>query len=259
MTCRNTKKSKIDLPIPDDDDPPLAGPSFVNDDELSQLREMFPSKPIDCLRDSLVVHGSVTKAALSLSRTDVDVDDSDLYQSLFDTAPESLQAIIEELKKQLNDEKEKVKVEEDDLLNDALTYYKDSEFDPKKKLRIVFKNQPAADTGGVLRQFFTQLLKEISEHFFFGEKSRRPIYNSDIVSSGMMKLVGTIIVHSVLLAGLGFPVFSRSLYRYLATGKTDEVIQNMTVDDCSLPVRNFIEKVIFRFLELNGLVQDGHK
>lgn len=258
MTCRNTKKSKIDVPIPDDDDPPLAGPSFVNDDELSQLREMFPSKPIDCLRDSLVVHGSVTKAALSLSRTDVDVDDSDLYQSVFDTAPESLQAIIEELKKQLNGEKEKVKVEEDDLLNDALTYYKDSEFDPKKKLRIVFKNQPAADTGGVLRQFFTQLLKEISEHFFFGEKSRRPIYNSDIVSSGMMKLVGTIIVHSVLLAGLGFPVFSRSLYRYLATGKTDEVIQNMTVDDCSLPVRNFIE-VIFRFLKLNSLVQDGHK
>ena len=184
-----------------------------------------------------------SKAALSLSRAEVDVDDSDLYQSAFDTAPESLQAIIEELKKQLSDEKEKVKFEEDDLLNDALTYYKDSNFDPKKKLRIVFKNQPAADTGGVLRQFFTQLLKEISELFFFGEKSRRPIYNSDIVSSGMMKLVGTIIVHSVLLAGLGFPVFSRSVYRYIATGKTDEVIQNMTVDDCSMPVRNFIEKV----------------
>lgn len=147
------------------------------------------------------------RAALSLSRREVDVDDSDLYQSVFDTAPESLQAITEELKKQLSDEKEKVKVE-DDLLNDALTYYKDSDFDPKKKLRIVFKNQPAADTGGVLRQFFTQLLKEIFEHFFFGEKSRCPIYNSEIVSSGMMKLVGTIIVHSVLLAGLGFLFFS---------------------------------------------------
>ena len=96
MICRNTKKSKIDVAIPDGDDPPLAGPSFVNDDELSQLREMSPSKPIHCLRDSLVVHGSVTKAALSLSV--VDVDDSDLYQSAFDTARESLQAIIEELK-----------------------------------------------------------------------------------------------------------------------------------------------------------------
>lgn len=95
MTCRNTRKSKIDVAIPDDDDPPLAGPSFVNDDELSQLREMFPSKPIDCLHDSLVVHGSVTKAALSLPRAEVDVDDSDLDQSAFDTAPESLQAIIE--------------------------------------------------------------------------------------------------------------------------------------------------------------------
>ena len=109
----------------------------------------------------------------------------------------------------------------------------------------MFKSQPAADTGGVLRQFFTQPLKEISELFFYGEKSRRPIYNSDIVSSGMMKLIGTIIVHSILLAGLGFPVFSRSVYRYLATGKTDEVVQNMTVDDCSAPVRSFIEKVIF--------------
>ena len=182
-------------------------------------------------------------AQLSLSGAEVDVDDIDLYQLAFDTAPESLQATIEELKKQLSDEKEKVKVEEDDLLNDALTYHKDSNVDPKKKLRIVFQNQPAADTEGVLRQFFTQLLKEISELFFFGEKLRRPIYNSDIVSSGMMKLIGTIIVHSVLLAGLGFPIFSRSIYRYQATGKTDDVIQNMTVDDCSLPVRNFIEKV----------------
>lgn len=113
------------------------------------------------------------RAALSLSRREVDVDDSDLYQSVFDTAPESLQAIIEDLKKELSDEKEKVKVE-DDLLNDALTYYKDSDFDPKKKLRIVFKNQPAPDTGGVLRQFFTQLLKEIFEHFFFGENQDAP-------------------------------------------------------------------------------------
>ena len=32
--------------------------------------------------------------------------------------------------------KETIKVEEDDLLNDALTYYKDSDFDPKKKLSL---------------------------------------------------------------------------------------------------------------------------
>lgn len=161
--------------IPDDDDPSPAGPSFITDDELSQLREMFSSEPTDSLRDSLMVYGTVTKTALSLAGEENDEDDSDLFQSPFDSAPASLQDIIEELKKNLNEEKEKVKVEEDDLLNDALTYYKDQDFDPKKKLRIVFKNQPATDTGDVLRQFFTQLLKEISEHFFYGEKSGRPI------------------------------------------------------------------------------------
>lgn len=40
----------------------------------------------------------------------------------------------------MSDEKEKVKVEEDDLLKDVLIYYKDSDFDFKKKFRIVFKN-----------------------------------------------------------------------------------------------------------------------
>lgn len=139
MTCRNTRKSKIDVAIPDDDDPPLAGPSFVNDDELSQLREMFPSKPIDCLHDSLAVHGSVTKAALSLSGAEVDVDDSDLDQSAFDTAPESLQAIIEELKKQLSDEKEEVKVEENDLLNDALTITRTATSILKRNLELCLK------------------------------------------------------------------------------------------------------------------------
>lgn len=250
MICRDTKKSKVEVTIPDDDDPPLAGPSFISDDELSQLQEMFPCRPQNCLRDSLLAHGTVNKAALSLAGLEDGEDDSDLYQSPFQEVPPSLQTIIDDLKKHLSDEKEKLKVEEDDILNDALTYYKDRDFDPKKKLRIVFKNQPAADTGGVVRQFFTELLREISEVFFYGDKSKRPIYNSDIVSSGMMKLVGVIIVHSILLAGLGFPVLSRSVYRYLATGKTDEVVQNMTIDDCSARIRCYIQKVIFSSLLL---------
>jgi len=48
------------------------------------------------------------------------------------------------------------------------------DFDSPKKLRIVFKNQPTADTGGMLRQFFTQVLKEISELFFLGTNQEAP-------------------------------------------------------------------------------------
>ena len=96
-------------------------------------------------------------------------------------------------------------MDEDDILNDALAYYKDSKFDARKKLRVVYKGQPAADTGGVTRQFYTQLLQEISQQFFQGDTFKTPIYNSNMVVSGIMKLVGTVITHSILQGGPGFP------------------------------------------------------
>lgn len=62
-------------------------------------------------------------------------------------------------------EKVKRKVDEEDLLQDAMSYYKDIEFDPKKRLRVLYRGQAAADTGGVIRQFYTQLLNAISNTF----------------------------------------------------------------------------------------------
>ena len=38
---------------------------------------------------------------------------------------------------------------------DALAYYKESKFDAKKKLHVMYKGQPPADTGGVTHQFYT--------------------------------------------------------------------------------------------------------
>ena len=94
----------------------------------------------------------------------------------------------------MSNEKEKLKVDEDDLLKDGLAYYKDPEFDPKKNLRVMYNNQPAADTGGVARHFFTQLLHLVSNQFFHGDCFKMPIYSTQIVGSNMMKLVGTILV-----------------------------------------------------------------
>ena len=50
-------------------------------------------------------------------------------------------------------EKVKLKIDEKDLLEDAMAYYKAEEFDPTKGLRIVYSGQSAADTEGVVRQF----------------------------------------------------------------------------------------------------------
>jgi hypothetical protein len=87
-------------------------------------------------------------------------DDSDLDKPVFlprDSKLEpvpSLPSILEKLKRNLSNEKEKLKVDGDDLLNDAMAYYKDPDFNPRKRLRVIYNNQPAADTGGVTRQFF---------------------------------------------------------------------------------------------------------
>ena len=64
-----------------------------------------------------------------------------------------------------------------------------------------------------------------------------------MVASGVMKLVGTIIAHSILQGGPGFPVFSPAVYNYLAKGNLDEAMTADTVKDCSIQMQQFICKV----------------
>ena len=106
----------------------------------------------------------------------------------------------------------------------------------------MYSGQPAADTGGVIRQFYTQLLEVIADTFFQGDTYRSPVYNCDLVASGVMKLVGAIIVHSVLQGGPGFPIFSPGVYNYLAKGKLNnfEVMEAITIKD----MEHFITKVM---------------
>ena len=59
------------------------------------------------------------------------------------------------------DEKEKLKLELEDILNDSFVCYKDRSFDPRRKLQIQIKGQPVADTGGVARQYLTVLMEDI--------------------------------------------------------------------------------------------------
>ena len=114
----------------------------------------------------------------------------------------------------------------------------------RKRLRVIYRGQPAVDTGGVTQQFFTIPLQVISDMFFHGSSYKSPVYNAGIVASGMMKYFGTIIVHSILQGGPGFPVFSPSVYCYLATGDIDSAMQTMTIQDCSEPMKHFIKKVL---------------
>ena len=60
-------------------------------------------------------------------------------------------------------EKEKLKVELEEIRNDSFVYYKDPSFDPRRKLQTQIKGQPAADTGVVARQYFIVLMEDICD------------------------------------------------------------------------------------------------
>ena len=232
----------------------------ATEEAVDKLSEMFPDESRKELEACLKVQGSVDRAAMALLNPSTSTfssdDESNLMDSAFDTPispcpdpgtckPRSLREELNDLQKNFDHgPKEKLRVDEEDLLNDAITYYKDSDFNPAKKLRIVYTNQPAADTGGVVRQFYTQLLATITDSFFQGQEYRSPIYNSDTVASGLMKLVGSIIVHSILQGGPGVPIFSPGIYYYLAKGNMEEALKGLTLTDCSLQMKHVTEEVM---------------
>ena len=224
--------------------------SSTHQEDLNRLKEMFPNTSYDALGHALLLHGTVDKAALSLSaiasaQVSISDDEDDEIIASISSLPQetSLSSILKGLEEGLSKEKEKLRVEEEDLFNDALCYYKDPNFDEKKMLRIVYQGQPAVDTGGVTRQFFTKLLSIISEMFFEGCVYKSPIYNADVVASGMMKYIGTIIVHSILQGGPAFPVFSPSVYQYLSTGDFELAMKTANIGECSAHMNHFINQV----------------
>ena len=126
----------------------------------------------------------------------------------------------------------KLTVDQDDIFNDAIAFYKDVAFDPEVPLRINFVDQPAIDGGGLLRQFFTDLYSCLTQGkpvpLFLGEFGRMcPTHSPQVVFSGLIDIVGKVIAHSLVQGGPGFPFLSLPCY-YLATG---EVINSMAYCD----------------------------
>lgn len=70
----------------------------------------------------------------------------------------------------------KMRIDADDILTDAIALYKRSDFDPYRPVRVSFNGQLAVDTGGVKRQFFSNLFEKFVEstdlRLFEGPPSR---------------------------------------------------------------------------------------
>lgn len=139
----------------------LPGPSSrqTEQENLAQLMDMFPEKSRDDLLQALNLHGTINKTALSLSTATLHkvYDSSDDDSMLQPTFAPTLASLLKELERNKSQEKEKLKVDEDAILNDAMSYYKHPDFDPKEESSNTIHSQPAVDTGVLHRTALSHL------------------------------------------------------------------------------------------------------
>ena len=97
---------------------------------------------------------------------------------------QSLQDALKYLKSKMSDESEKLKVDKEDVLSHALTYFKNPSINIHKLLQVRYRGQPAIDAGGVCRQFVTTVYEQILSGadgippLFEGDAAKLPIFNT---------------------------------------------------------------------------------
>lgn len=136
----------------------------------------------------------------------------------------------------------------DDWVEAAMVFYKQAKFNKDAGVHISIRGQPAVDTGGVRRQFFSVVFAKLASpssltSCFEGPPNRlRPIFKASVLSSGMLKTIGMMIAHSVLLDGQGFPFFADYCYYYIADCY-DLAITCIEMEDIGIKVKTIMEEV----------------
>lgn len=124
----------------------------------------------------------------------------------------------------------------------VLAFYKGQRYDPHQAVRVFIGGQPAIDTGGVRRQVFLEVPKRVAFSDTFGlfdgpPDRQRPAFRISSLSSGMMRLVGRMIGHSILLDCVGFP------YNAMV-GYQDRALLLCTPEDASERVQRALKLVL---------------
>ena len=137
--------------------------------------------------------------------------------------------------------------EGDELVECVLAFYKGPRYDPHCGVRVFLSGQPAVDTGGVRRQVFSHIFERLAFSdrlsLFDGPPDRRrPAYRISSLSAGVMRLVGRMLGHSIILDQVGFPYLSPTCY-YAMVGDQDQALLLCTPEDASERVQLVLKEV----------------
>lgn len=97
---------------------------------------------------------------------------------------------------------------------------------------VVYDDMPAVDVGGPKRQFFTATSMDLKDNHALFEGSDNqlfPVYSTGVIASGLLKVLGQVIVHSILQEGPGFPFLDPCIYHYICTSSVEEALQLMSL------------------------------
>lgn len=130
----------------------------------------------------------------------------------------------------------KLMVDPSDLVSEGVAFYKSPNFEPFQPIKITYIGQPALDSGGVKRQFYTDVFNEMATNnefkLFEGLPNRLLFnYNQTALSCGLFKMFGQMISHSVCQGCAGFPFLAPSMYYYVATADINQAAAYASVCD----------------------------
>ena len=129
----------------------------------------------------------------------------------------------------------KVSVDFGDMWSDLVAAYKSPSLNIGSQLRITLDDKPPIDTGGVRRQVYSKVFQsfatnDVMKLFEGSENSLRPICTAESRSSGLFKILGTMVAHSICQDGVGFPYLSLTCYWYLIGGE-QQALQFSSLQD----------------------------
>ena len=141
----------------------------------------------------------------------------------------------------------KLHVDMDDIWTDMVAFYKGRKVNFLSKLRIVLQDKPPIDTGGVRRQMFSTVFFNFAcnkfVHLFDGPLNYlRPTCSAEARSSGLFKVLGSMVAHSVCQDGVGFPYLSPTCYWYIIGGES-KALQFSSIQDLPADSAFLIDKV----------------
>ena len=207
--------------------------STLISNDVEYLSTVFPDTQREVVRETVLAHQDIDSAAAALCDGELENEKSDGGKCK--TVNDILKSVRSSMKSHAL--AEKVKVDREDLLMDILHYYKSPDFDPTLPIKLQVRGEPAVDTGGVLRQVFTEFFLDVSHgttnfRLFTGPECRlSPVYSSEHILTGIFEILGKVIAHSIIQGGPGFPYLAPGIFWYVATGDLGEAMARSSFVD----------------------------